>query len=149
MINIGIDYHDTFTYNSQYFIELINNWKYKKYIISGTPERDKKIIEEKLKDFHIYDKIDGLLVGFDFDKKNMNKDHFLKMANHKLSLIKRYDISIYYDDNPFYVSYLRNHNITVFQTIISDSYIKEYENKDPFFSSHFQKSQFAFLDKMK
>lgn len=144
-MNLGIDFHDTFTYHPEFFITLISIWPGKKYIVTGTPEKERNLIIDKLRDFDIWSKIDGLLMGFNFDKSTMTSSHFQKMASHKLQMLLENNIQIYYDDNPFYASFLKDHEITVFQTILNKKYIAEYEKKDTYFSSHLQKEQFSYL----
>lgn len=39
-MNIGIDFHDTFIYNPDFFINIINTYPSKKFIVTGTPEND-------------------------------------------------------------------------------------------------------------
>lgn len=148
-MNIGIDFHDTFTYNPKFFINLIDNYQGKKFIVTGTPEKDKDKIIKSLIDYQIYDKIDGLLMGFNFSKDEMNILHFEKMAQHKLNLLKENNISIYFDDNPFYASFIKDFNICVFQTIVSKEYMDFYKKKDSYFSAHLQENQFKFLKEIK
>lgn len=148
-MNIGIDFHDTFTYYPDFFISIINVYPGKKFIVTGTPEQDRKLVELELKKYDIFDKIDGLLMGFNFSKDYMNVSHFDKMAQHKLKLLQENNISIYFDDNPFYASYLKDFNICVFQTIVSQDYMSKYKNKDSYFSAHLQESQFLFLKNLK
>jgi hypothetical protein len=76
------------------------------------------------------------------------------MATYKLGLLKQYDIKVYYDDNPFYVNLMKDHDICVFQPVMSHTYLKEFEKADPFFTCNLQKMQFDYLrtlknDKMK
>lgn len=144
-MNIGIDFHDTFTYNVDFFIKIINSFPGKKFIVTGTPNKDKKLIEAELYKYDVHDKIAGILMGFDYNKNYISNDHFELMAKHKLKLLQENNINIYFDDNPFYVSYLKDFNICVFQTIINKKYIEEYKQKDSYFSSHFQEHQFSFL----
>ena len=83
-------------------------------------------------------------MGFEYKKEEMTMDHFQKMKEHKLKLIQDHDIKVYFDDNPFYVDYLRNKGILVFQQILSDQYIDEFSKKDKYFTSHFQRGQFDY-----
>ena len=75
----------------------------------------------------------------------MDLDHFQKMAEHKLKILKEHNIEIFYDDNPYYVNKIKDHGITVFQTIIANTYLDEFAEKDPFFTCNLQKKQFNFL----
>lgn len=148
-MNIGIDFHDTLTYNPEFFIELMSAWDEDNiYIISGTALRDKYKIDDWLEENSIAN-FKEVLVGFDYDGKTLDKDHFNKMAEHKYLLLKAYNIGVYFDDNPFYASYLRNKGILVFQTILSDEYIDSYKKDTKFHSGHFQKGQWDFLKTIK
>ena len=42
MLNIGIDFHDTISYNPEFFKVLMSNWNGKIFIITGTPLSNKK-----------------------------------------------------------------------------------------------------------
>lgn len=144
-MNIGIDFHDTFTYSPQFFIDLIKNWPGKSFIVTGTPDKDRQLIIDSLKSYNIYNNIAGILMGYNYEKKNMTIEHFHKMAKHKLNLLTDNNIAIYFDDNPFYASFLKDYGITVLQTIVSNKYIESYKLKDPYFSCHLQEKQFEFL----
>ena len=74
----------------------------------------------------------------------MTLEHFHRMAEHKHSLANQ--ISVFFDDNPFYANYLKDKGIVVFQTIINKKYLDEFAEKDPFFTSNLQSKQFDFLD---
>ena len=87
-------------------------------------------------------------MGFEYKKAEMTMNHFQKMKDHKLKLIQDHDIKVYFDDNPFYVDYLRNKGILVFQQILSDQYIDEFSKKDKYFTCHFQRDQFDFIKKI-
>ena len=78
----------------------------------------------------------------------MNLSHFKKMAKHKLKLLKQYDIKVYFDDNPYYTSYVKDYGIMVYQTVLSNMYLKEFEKADPFFTCNLQKMQFDYLEKL-
>ena len=58
---------------------------------------------------------------------------------------KQYDIKVFFDDNPFYVEWMRNHGVTTFQIVLPAKYLSEFGAKDPFFSCHLQEKQFHFL----
>ena len=146
MINIGIDFHDKISYDVNFFKHLILTWVGKIYIITGTPISKKQETIQELEDIGINrDMYDDILMGFDYLKDNMTIDHFHKMKLHKLKHIKDNNISIYFDDNPFYVEFLRNNGVTVFQTILNDDYLKEFENKHNFFTCNLQRHQFMYL----
>jgi len=67
------------------------------------------------------------------------------MAEHKLGLMQEHNITIFFDDNPFYVEYLKDFGITVFQTILSTAYLDELSAKDPLFTCNLQRKQFGYL----
>ena len=150
-VNIGIDYHDTISYSPKFFQTLFEAWKPfgDIYIVTGTPASQ---IEEVRSELELLgfgrDSYTDILMGFEYEKKNMKSSHFLNMRDHKLKLIKKYDISIYYDDNPFYVEYVRNHGVTVFQTILDAEYIERFSKINPFFTCNLQERQFQFLDNL-
>ena len=146
-MNIGIDLHDTLTYAPEFFINLIKIWPHKKFIITGTPANDREFAIQILQKHNItLDMIDGLLMGYQFDRNSMDINHFNNMAQHKLKLLQDNNISIYFDDNPFYAKYMKDHNIIMFQTIVSKEYLDLYKLKDSYFSCHLQEKQFSFLD---
>jgi len=157
-MNIGIDFHDAISAFPEFFKTLIANWKGKVYIITGTPASKRYDTIQQLFALKIYPRVhnpeyeypyqyDGLLMGFEYKKEEMTMEHFQKMKKHKLKLIQDNDISIYFDDNPFYVDYLRNKGISVFQPILSDKYIDKFSKKDKYFTCHFQRDQFNYLTK--
>lgn len=142
---LGVDFHDTFTYSPHFFVELLKQWRGKCYIVTGTPEKDRSTLSAELERLGVYAHLDGLLMGYDYAKEDMREDHFRHMAQHKLDLIRKYGIEVYFDDNPYYVSFLRSRGVVVFQTIVSPTYLEEYRKKDPYFTCHLQESQFDFL----
>lgn len=144
--NIGIDYHDTLTYNTVFFKNILKNWNGLRVIITGTPKSKEKQIIEELKKLNFYQNYDydSIEFGYEYEKSDMNYSHFIKMREHKLNKIKNNNIDIYFDDNPYYVNYLKDHNVTVFQTILSKSYIDKF-NKDKYFCCNLQENQFNFL----
>ena len=75
-------------------------------------------------------------------------DHFNRMKEHKLTLLKDHGITVFFDDNPFYVEYLKDHGIAVFQTILSTAYLDEWSAKDPLFTCNLQRKQFGYLDSL-
>jgi hypothetical protein len=133
MINIGVDFHDTITYSPEFFVELFLTWPGKKYIVTGTPEsRRGEIILQLKKKGISEDMYDGLLMGYEYEKSEMTINHFHRMKDHKLQLIKENNIS---------------NNITVFQTILSEEYLVDFENKNNFFTCNLQRGQFKYLGK--
>jgi len=145
-MNLGIDFHDTLSYAPEFFKRLISGWQGKVYIVTGTPPSKREEIEEGLADLGFGpETYEDILCGFEYEKKNMGLEHFQKMAEHKLRILKEYNIEIFYDDNPYYVNVAKDHGITVFQTIIADKYLDDFGEKDPFFTCNLQKNQFNFL----
>ena len=145
-MNIGIDFHDTLSYAPEFFKRLISGWQGKVYIVTGTPPSKREEVEEGLADLGFGpDTYEDILCGFEYEKKNMGLEHFQKMAEHKLKILKEYNIEIFYDDNPYYVNVAKDHGITVFQTIIADKYLDDFAEKDPFFTCNLQKNQFDFI----
>ena len=146
-MNLGIDFHDTITVNPSFFKDMMAHWHGEVYIVTGTPESNRKETINQLEELGITqeDHYDEMLMGFEYSKQGMTVDHFQKMKEHKLKLIQKYNIKVYFDDNPFYVDYLRNYGVTVFQTVLSDEYLDEFEEKDPFFSCNLQRGQFHYL----
>ena len=148
-MNIGIDFHDTLSYAPEFFKRLISGWQGKVYIVTGTPPSQRHEIEKGLADLGFGpDTYEDILCVFEYEKKNMGLEHFQKMAEHKLKILKEYNIEVFYDDNPYYVNATKDHDITVFQTIIANKYLDEFEEKDPFFTSNLQKPQFDFLGQL-
>jgi len=135
-LNIGLDFHDTISYAPDFFREMIKGWTHGKvYIVTGTPASKREVIVKALEVLAIRKgkDYDDILCGFEYDKEDMNLDHFEKMAYHKLSLLKRYDIKIFFDDNPYYVNLMKDYDIQVFQPIMSKKYLKDFKKADPFF----------------
>ena len=56
--------------------------------------------------------------------------------------------SYLYDDNPFYVKLIKDHGVFVFQPVMSEKYLKEFETADPFFTCNLQKMQFDYLENL-
>lgn len=148
IMNIGIDLHDTITYKPDHFRKLISaarNAGHKVIIISGTPEKDRAYVVDSLKKMKI--EYDGIALGFDYEKENMDSFHFRKMQIWKYKICKEYEIDIYIDDNPYYVRFLSSMGILCLQTILDPKYIKEWAEKDPYFTCNLQAEQFEFLKK--
>tara|TARA_R110000824_G_scaffold365404_1_gene553912 strand:+ start:522 stop:1001 length:480 start_codon:yes stop_codon:yes gene_type:complete len=147
-MNIGIDFHDTISYAPKFFVNLIKSWKNGDvYIVTGTPPSKIHEIEDALIDLGLTSAdFKEILCGYEYDKTNMDLAHFKRMAKHKLALLKKFNIEIYYDDNPFYVSYIKDHDILALQPIMSKAYLQKFEEGDPFFTCNLQKMQFDYLD---
>jgi len=147
MINIGIDFHDTISYNPKFFKQLMSNWAGGVYIVTGTPPSKREETVKQLEDIGItrYMYVE-ILMGFEYKKEEMTINHFHKMKKHKLKHLKDKNINIYFDDNPFYIDYLRNNGITTFQTVLNDEYLDEFENKHNFFTCNLQRNQFDYLN---
>lgn len=146
--NLGVDYHDTLSYNPKFFQTLFQAWSLfgKIYIVTGTPASRIEEVKDELEVLGFArDSYTDILAGFEYDKKKMNSSHFLRMREHKLELIQKYDIGVFFDDNPFYVEHVRNHGVTVFQTILDDEYIERFSKINPFFTCNLQEKQFEFL----
>ena len=146
-MNIGIDFHDALSANPEFYKKIISKWGSNIYIVTGTPESKREETIQQLSDIGLYPYQYKLLMGFEYNKEEMTMDHFQKMKEHKLKLIQEHNIEVYFDDNPFYVDYLRNKGVTVFQQILSDEYIDTFSKKDKYFTCHFQRDQFEFLEK--
>ena len=142
-MNIGIDFHEAISANPEFYKQLISKWEGKVYIITGTPKSKRYETIQQIFHLGIYPRVDnseypyvydGILMGFEYKKEEMTMNHFQKMKEHKLKLIQEHDIEVYFDDNPFYVDYLRNKGISVFQQILSDEYIDEFSKRDKYFT---------------
>lgn len=146
--NIGVDYHDTLSYNPSFFKNLFQNWNGLRVIITGTPKSKERQIIDELQKINFYQSKDYDIIefGYEYEKCNMNYSHFSKMKEHKLKKIIKNDISIYFDDNPYYVNYLKDYNVTVFQTILSNKYINKFNKEDKYFCCNLQENQFKFLN---
>jgi hypothetical protein len=147
-LNIGVDYHDTLSYNPKFFQNFFSAWEAfgNIYIVTGTPASKLEEVKDELEVLGFpRDSYTDILPGYEYDKKNMNSSHFLRMRDHKLALIKKYEIGVFFDDNPFYVEHVRNHGVTVFQTILDDEYIERFSKINPFFTCNLQEKQFEFL----
>jgi hypothetical protein len=148
-MNIGLDFHDTVSYHPEFFSTLIKSWPGKVYIVTGTPPSKVHEIEEALDALGLSrSDFADILMGYEYDKSQMNLQHFKKMAKHKLKLLQDHDIKVYFDDNPFYVSYIKDHGILALQPIMSEKYLKAFAEADPFFTCNLQKMQFDYLEKL-
>lgn len=146
---IGIDFHDTISYAPKFFKSLLEHYPTScVYVVTGTPQSQRDSVVEALKELGIGPSMySDVLCGFEYEHSDMSPDHFYRMAQHKHRLIMTYNISVYFDDNPFYASYLRNFGINVFQTILSDSYLEHYRSHHPHFTCNLQSGQFNYLQK--
>jgi len=145
-MNLGLDFHDTISYEPEFFVKLIKTWPGDVFIVTGTPPSKVHEIESALEDLGLArSDFKDILVGYEYDKADMGLDHFKRMAKHKLKLLQDNDIRVYCDDNPFYVSYIKDHGILVLQPIVSEKYLKEFEEVDPFFTCNLQRMQFDYL----
>lgn len=147
---IGVDLHDTLSHSPAFFRALFAVWPASHlYIVTGTPHHDRDATVQLLREQyglgpHRYA---GLLMGFDYAPDRMDADHFQRMARHKHQLLASHGISVYFDDNPFYVDYLRNKGVHVFQTVLSDAYLAHYRSKHPYFTCNLQRGQFQYLER--
>lgn len=146
-MKVGVDFHDTLSYNPEFFKNLFSNWPGKRFIISGTPENKREETIEQLKDLDFIQgrDYDELLLGFNYEKGDMDVNHFNRMKDNKLKHLLTNEIQVFFDDNPYYVENARHYGILAFQTILSPQYIEEYSKKDKFFTCHLQERQFNFL----
>ena len=148
-MNIGIDFHDTLSYAPEFFISIMKNWSHDIYVISGTPASQKADIKRQLDELGITpDLYKDILLGYEYGESEMGVDHFNRMRVHKLEILREYDITIFFDDNPFYVEYMKDYGITVFQTILSTAYLDKWSAKDPLFTCNLQRKQFGYLDEL-
>lgn len=155
MGNVGIDLHDTITYDPDFFREFMSLWKRnnlgKVFVITGTPESKRHETIELLNDIDILHgrEYDDILMGFEYEKENMDVNHFIRMKDHKLKHLIANKIRMYFEDNPHYVNAARELGITVFQTILSKEYIEAFEKKDKYFTCNLQTHQFDYLKDIK
>ena len=97
----------------------MQNWSGKVYIVTGTPPSKQWEVERDLADLGFgADTYEEILCGFEYDKEKMGLNHFEKMAEHKLKILKEYNIEVFYDDNPYYVNLVKDHGIAVFQLLL-------------------------------
>jgi len=148
---IAVDFHDCITFDAVFFERLFSFWPGKRYILSGTPEceRQKVLGELALLGFEEGRNFENLLLGYNYDRDKMDLDHFKRMREHKLQHIKKHNIKVFIDDNPFYVDWMKEHGVTTFQMILPSSYTQAFGRKDPYFSCHLQEKQFEFLRVMR
>ena len=151
-LNIGVDFHDTLSYAPDFFKHLFKTWQGKCYIVTGTPERERIKTINQLKDkydLHLGIDYEDILMGFNYDKERDGLDagHFKKMRERKLMNLKKHNITVFYDDNPYYVAYMKDHGIITFQTILAKEYTQQFAKNDPYFTCHLQDRQFDFIEK--
>jgi len=149
-LNIGVDYHDTLSFAPAFFKAFFSGWHGKRYIVTGTPAsaREGTIAEIEGHGLKLGEDYDGLLLGFEYTKEGMDTSHFMRMREHKYKLLKSCNISVFFDDNPFYVDFMRDKGIQTFQTILPTEYIANFGRVDPFFTCHLQERQFQALHAM-
>ena len=88
-MNLGIDFHDTLSYAPEFFRKLLSGWGGKVYIVTGTPPSKRHEVEKDLADLGFGpDSYEKILCGFEDDKQTMGLNHFEKMAEHKLKILK-------------------------------------------------------------
>jgi len=150
-MNIGIDFHDTLTYAPEFFYKLIWDWHTHDgyvYIVTGTPPSQKQKVEDTLRDMGVLYACRDILMGYEYEKSNMTIEHFHRMRDHKLKLLQDHDISVYFDDNPFYAHWMKEHGITVMMPCINPTYLEQFSKTDPFFTCHLQEKMFNFLEEL-
>ena len=151
-IRIGIDYHDTVTFDPAFFHFLISVAGADCiYIITGTPPSGVDRVRQELIDIGIHPRMYAdILCGFEYSHDSMDTNHFQRMADHKRAMIHKYKIDVYFDDNPFYVNAMRD-DVTTFMTVMPDKYIDGFRSDHPFLTCNLQKGLFdkfdAFEDK--
>lgn len=149
-INIGVDFHDTLSYSPEFFHQLFQNWPGECYIVTGTPESEREKTINILKDeyeFELGVHYKDILMGYNYSKEEgLNSGHFKRMRERKLENLKKYNITVFYDDNPYYVAYMKDHGILTFQTILAKAYTEQFAKNDPYFTCHLQDRQFDFID---
>lgn len=146
-LNLGVDYHDTLSFAPTFFKALFSAWPGKRYIVTGTPAsaRDSVVAAIRAHGLVLGEDYDEILLGFEYSKDKMGVSHFMRMRQHKYELLQRHDISVFFDDNPFYVDFMKDKGIQTFQTILPTEYIAKFGRADPFFTCHLQERQFESL----
>ena len=106
-MNLGLDFHDTISYEPEFFVKLIKSWPGDVFIVTGTPPSKIQEVEMALESLGLVrSDFKDVLTGYEYDKADMSLEHFKRMAKHKLKLLQDNNIRVYYDDNPFYVCLL-------------------------------------------
>jgi hypothetical protein len=146
-VNIGVDFHDTLTAHPEFFNGILTRWPGVRYIVSGTPASERSRIKEALAHIGFYPgtQYDDMLLGYEYDKGEMDAKHFQRMKLHKAKLLRNARINVYFDDNPVYAEFIRNEGIAVFQAIHSDDYLRRFAQSDPYFTANLQAGQFDYL----
>jgi hypothetical protein len=148
--NLGVDFHDTLSYAPEFFKQLFEVWPGKCYIVTGTPEKERQKTIKILKDKYnmlIGKDYEDILMGYDYSKEDgLDTGHFKRMREQKLKNMKAHNITVFYDDNPYYVAYMKDYGITTFQTILAKEYTKKFAENDPYFTCHLQDRQFDFIE---
>lgn len=147
-MNLAVDLHDTLTYHPG-LVCLVKHWPYQVYIVTGTPESQRQQTLDIISGLGLYQNdYTKLVMGFEYQKSEMTKQHFNRMCKHKMKVLTELDVNIYIDDNPYYVQAAKDMGILVLQPILSVDYIRQkVAAGDLFFSSHLQEHQFDFLTK--
>lgn len=144
---LAVDYHDCLTFDALFFKNIFRCWHGRCFILSGTRESDRQQITNELRDSGLVEGEDfeKLILGYEYDKNDMSINHFMRMREYKLLKLRQHDVKVFFDDNPYYVEWIRNHGITTFQLILPDAYMEKFAAGDPFFSCHLQRKQFQYL----
>ena len=148
-MNIGIDFHDTLSYAPEFFKKLMEDWVGDCYIVTGTPENEREDTIEQLKSLGFELGVDykDILMGYNYSKKDgLDASHFKRMREQKLKNLKKHNITIFFDDNPYYVAYMKDHGIFTFQTILAKVYTQKFAENDLYFTCHLQDRQFDFIE---
>jgi hypothetical protein len=141
MIILGIDYHDTLGFAPEFFRELLCSWPDPVYIVTGTPASKKEEVTRGLSELGFDGLYEDILCGFEYDKADLDSSaHFQKMREHKLALIKQYNIQVYYDDNPYYAAWMKDHGVVTFLTCMPREYMER--EADKWFTSNLQLNLF-------
>jgi len=146
MPRVAIDFHDTISAHPGFFKAFFLVYpSHCIWVLTGTPVSQKAEVVRGLRNIgikpHMYADV---LCGFEYDTP-VPEGHFERMAQHKYEHLKQHEVDLYIDDNPVYVDYMRNRDITVLQMILSDRYLDHWQNKHPFFTANLQRDQFQYL----
>jgi cytidyltransferase-like protein len=143
---IAVDYHDTFTAYPELLSIILRSFKPENiFILTGTPSSRLNPIRDELTSRGFSSvKVIG---GFEYDNEHMGKDHFKRMADHKLHMLKLHKIHIYIEDNPMYVACMKENlpNVLILQHILSNEYILKFSGKHADLTGNLQTTQFDFL----
>ena len=142
-MRIAVDYHDTLTYNIPFFRHIFHSLNPEDiFIVTGTPPSRAEIVIQELKDIGFDPtKYNRIIFGFEYSHSSMNENHFERMAVHKLQELKKADVNVYFDDNPYYVNAVRDH-ITAFMPCMSTRYMKGFVTDAPFLTCNLQEGIF-------